>query len=135
MPERIPEAAFRLLDDENFAHVATIMADGSLQVSPVWVAREDDTHVVFNTAKGRVKHRNLERDPRVAVSVHAQDDPYHYLQVRGVAEFDDDAGRAHIDEMSRKYLGRDYPFLMEGEERTVVRVSVESVYHRAPRGR
>lgn len=133
MPERIPEEALSLLDGKNFAHVATIMEDGSPQVSPVWVAREGDTHVVFNTAKGRVKHRNLVRDPRVALSVHAQDNPYHYVQVRGVAELDDEGGRAHIDEMSRKYLGRDYPYLTEGEERTVVRVRVESVDHRPPR--
>jgi PPOX class probable F420-dependent enzyme len=96
-------------------------------VSPVWVARDGDGTVVFNTAKGRVKHRNLVRDPRIALSVHDQDNPYAYLQVRGTAELVDAGAREHIDEMSRKYLGKDYPFLSEGEERVIVRITPEAV--------
>jgi PPOX class probable F420-dependent enzyme len=131
--EPIPEAAFPLLDGTNFAHVATVMEDGSPQVSPVWVERDGAQAVVFNTAKGRVKHRNIERDPRIALSVHDHDDPYTYVQVRGRAELVEEGARAHIDELSRKYLGKDYPVrnLKEGEERVIVRVTPESVQLRA----
>jgi PPOX class probable F420-dependent enzyme len=133
MPETIPEAAFPLFDGTNFAHVATVMEDGSPQVSPVWVARDGDEAVVFNTAKGRVKHRNIERNPHIALSVHDQDNPYTYVQVRGRAELVDEGAREHIDEMSRKYFGKDYPLenLREGEERVIVRVIPESVHLRS----
>jgi PPOX class probable F420-dependent enzyme len=129
VPESIPQAAFPLLDATNFAHVATVMEDGSPQVSPVWVARDGDEAVVFNTAKGRVKHRNIERNPQIALSVHDQDDPYTYVQVRGRAELVDEGARDHIDEMSRKYTGKDYPVsnMKDGEERVIVRVIPESV--------
>jgi PPOX class probable F420-dependent enzyme len=132
MRDEIPEAAYHLLDEANFAHVVTLMEDGSPQVSPVWVARDGGT-VVFNTAKGRVKHKNLARDPRIALSVHDQANPYEYLQVRGTAELDDEGARAHIDELSNKYLGKDYPVanLKEGEERVIVRVTPSAVVHRA----
>jgi PPOX class probable F420-dependent enzyme len=132
VPETIPEAAFPLFDGTNFAHVATVMEDGSPQVSPVWVARDGDQAVVFNTAKGRVKHRNIERNPHIALSVHDQDDPYTYVQVRGRAELVDEGAREHIDEMSRKYFGKEYPLenLRDGEERVIVRVIPESVHHR-----
>ncbi len=131
MSEQIPDAAFPLFDGINFAHVVTLMEDGSPQVSPVWVARDGAEAVVFNTAKGRVKHRNLERDPRIALSVHAQDDPYTYIQVRGTAELVDEGALEHIDAMSRKYIGKDYPFLGEGEERVIVRVTPGSIDHHA----
>ncbi len=126
MPERLPEPVWPLLDRPNFAHVATLMADGSPQVTPVWVDREDDVAVRFNTAKGRVKHRNLERDPRVAISVHDQDDPYSYVQVRGRVELVEDGAVAHIHALSQAYFGRDFA-LAEGEERVIVRVEPETV--------
>jgi PPOX class probable F420-dependent enzyme len=127
MVARIPPDAYALLDAPNLAHVATLMPDGRPQVTPVWVERDGDDTVLFNTAKGRVKHRNLERDPRVALSVHAQDDLYNYLQVRGTAELIEDGAGAHIDRLSNKYLGRDYPFLQPGEQRVIVRVTPETV--------
>lgn len=126
MPVPIPEAAHHLLDDVNYAHVVTLFADGSPQVTPVWIARDGDI-VVFNTAKGRAKHRNMLRDPRVALSVLQHDNPYEYLQVRGTAELIDEGARQHIDEMSRKYTGGDYRFLQPGEVRVIVRVTPEHV--------
>lgn len=124
----IPAAAHHLFDDVNVAHVVTLFEDGSPQTTPVWVARDGDV-VVFNTAKGRAKHRNLVRDPRVALSIHQHDDPYEYVQVRGTAELVDEGAREHIDEMSRKYTGGDYPFLQPGEVRVIVRVTAERVQH------
>ncbi|CAN5802820.1 PPOX class F420-dependent oxidoreductase [soil metagenome] len=132
MPSTIPPDALALFDGVNFAHVATLMPDGNPQVSPVWVERDGDDTVVINTVKGRVKHRNLERDPRVAVSVHAQGDPYSYVQVRGTAELVDEGARDHIDVLSRKYLGKDYPSSQPGEVRVIVRITAKSVDFRPP---
>ncbi len=124
MPERLPASVWPLLDGLNFAHVATLLPDGSPQVTPVWVDREGDLAVRINTAKGRVKHRNLVRDPRVAISVHDQDDPYSYVQVRGRAELVEEGAVAHIHALSHAYFGRDFP-LAPGEERIIVRVEPE----------
>jgi PPOX class probable F420-dependent enzyme len=128
----IPPQAHALLDEPNFGHLTTLMADGSPQVSPVWVDRDGDA-VLVNTSKGRVKHRNIERDPRVAISIADTENPYVYIQVRGRAEVTDEDGLAHINALSHKYMGRDYPFLKEGEERVVVRITPDSVdfQHRA----
>jgi len=121
MSEPIPEAAYRILDDVNFAHVVTILADGMPQTTPVWIHREEGIPF-FNTAKGRVKHANLVRDPRVAFSVVDHANPYVYLQVRGHAEMIDDPDNAGIEALSQKYLGTPYPHLREGEERVTVRI-------------
>jgi PPOX class probable F420-dependent enzyme len=127
MTQKIPAAAHGLLDDVNFAHVVTLMPDGMPQTTPVWIDRDGDV-VVFNTAKGRAKHRNLVRDPRIALSVCAADNPYSYLQVRGRAELVEEGAREHIDKMARKYIGKErYPFSQPGEERIIVRITPESV--------
>lgn len=127
MDARIPAEALYLFDEPNLAHVATVMPDGRPQSSPVWVERDGDRAVVLNTAKGRVKHRNIQRHPHVALSIHDRNDPYTYVQVRGRAELVDDGARDHIDRLSNKYLGRDYPPLPPGEERVIVRVTVDRV--------
>lgn len=111
-----------------FAHLATLGPDGRPQVTPVWVELADG-HVRFNTARGRVKDRNLRRDPRVALSVQDPDNPYRYVQVRGrVIEMTEQGADAHIDALAQKYLGQDrYPFRRPGEVRVIVRVAPESV--------
>jgi PPOX class probable F420-dependent enzyme len=127
MTATIPAGARPLLDDPNFAHIVTLMPDGMPQTTPVWIDRDGDV-VVFNTAKGRAKHRNLERDPRIALSVCAADNPYSYLQVRGRAELVEEGARDHIDKMAQKYIGKErYPFSQPGEERIIVRITPESV--------
>ena len=134
MAETIPAEAQRLLDEPNFAFIATLMPDGSPQNTPVWIDRDGDT-VVFNTAKGRAKHRNLEQDPRIAISVYDSENPYSYLQVRGQAEFVEEGADAHIDAMAKKYMGVDeYPFRSPTEERIIVRVAAEAVDWHPPRG-
>jgi len=130
--EKIPSEAEHLFDESNFAHVSTINEDGSPQTSPVWVNR-DDGHVVFNTAKGRVKPRNIERDNRVSLSVHNEDNPYENILVQGRAELDEDGADEHIDALARKYLGKDeYPFRQPGEERVIVRITPEKVSYTPP---
>jgi PPOX class probable F420-dependent enzyme len=112
-----------------FANVATLNPDGSPQVTPVWVDF-DGTHVLINTAKGRVKAKNLAREPRVALSIADPDNAYRYLGIQGrVVEMTETGGDAHIDKMAKKYLGKDsYPFRAPGEVRLIVKISPEKVH-------
>src|SRR3954469_7008418 len=111
------------------AHVATLNADGSPQVTPVWVDF-DGTYVLINTAKGRVKAKNFAREPRVALSIADPDNAYRYLGIQGrVVEMTEAGGDAHIDKMAKKYLGKDsYPFRTPGEVRVIVRISPDKVH-------
>jgi PPOX class probable F420-dependent enzyme len=112
-----------------FAHLATLNADGSPQVTPVWVDF-DGTHILVNTAKGRVKTKNLARDPRVALSIADPENPYRYLAVQGrVTEMTEQGADAHIDKMAKKYLGKDsYPFRTPDEVRVIVKISPDKVH-------
>jgi PPOX class probable F420-dependent enzyme len=122
MANKLSEQDVALLNEPQIANVATVMADGSPQVTPVWVDTDGEA-VLFNTAKGRVKHRNLLRDPRVAVSVVDKNDPMRLVVVRGTAEFIDEGADAHIDKLAKKYLDADsYPFRTAEEQRVIVRV-------------
>jgi len=124
----IPESHRDILLGKNFAHIATMMPDGSPQVTPVWIDF-DGEYVVFNTADGRQKARNLDRDGRVAISVHDQANPYRYLQIRGVvASKTTEGADAHIDAMAKKYLGQEkYPMRSAAEQRVIYRVRPEHV--------
>jgi PPOX class probable F420-dependent enzyme len=101
--------ARRLLDAPSFGHLATLMADGSPKVEPVWVAREGDLVLVATDRRTR-KARNMERDPRVALSVVSQENPYEQLLIRGrVVEVRSDADLAALDRISRQYLSSAFP--------------------------
>ncbi len=113
------EETKKLLDGNNFPVLATINADGSAQTSVLWAKRDGDT-VLFATVRGRLKERNMARDPRVSVSVFDQENPYNYVEIRGTVEMTDEGGRELIDELSHKYLGKDYP----DEPAEIVRVLV-----------
>ena len=111
-----------LLAEPQLAHVATVEPDGSPHVTPVWVDT-DGEHIIFNTAKGRVKYENIRRNPEVAVSVVDKENDFRTLWVKGTAELVDEGAGAHIDRMAKKYLGQDtYPFRRAGEERVIVRI-------------
>ena len=112
-----------------FAQLATVNADGTPQVTPVWVDY-DGTHVLVNTARGRVKTRNLERNPRVALSVSDPENPYRYVGIQGrVVEMTEQGGDAHIDKMAKKYLNKDsYPFRQPGEVRVIVKIAPDKVH-------
>ena len=117
----------KLFKDTNFAHLATIRSDGTVQVTPIWVDWEDG-HIVFNTAKGRQKEKNLRRDPRLTVEVTSHVNPYQYVSVRGTAEFVEEGADELIDKLAKKYMDVDqYPFRQEGEERVTIRVNPEKV--------
>jgi PPOX class probable F420-dependent enzyme len=125
----LSESARSKVDAPNLAFLATVMPDGSPQVTPVWIARENG-HITFNTAVGRVKEKNMRRDPRVAISIADQDDPYNRVCIRGrVVEMTvgDEADR-QIDELAKKYLGKDeYPWRRPTETRVKVVVEPLSV--------
>jgi PPOX class probable F420-dependent enzyme len=129
---QLTEKARQRLSDPNFGYLATIMEDGSPQVSPVWVDVEGD-QILFNTAKGRVKEQNLRRDPRVAISIADKDDQYDKVDIRGrvVDWIEGDEAFAHIDKMAKKYLGEDkYPGLKPGEERVIAKIEPERISER-----
>ena len=124
----LSETQARLFTDKNFGHVGTIRADGTPQVTPVWVDY-DGEHVVFNTAVGRAKYNNLRRDPRVTIEVLNQENPYEYVMVTGRAELEEgDSAERHIDKLAKKYMGVDeYPNRSPDERRVLVRVTPERV--------
>jgi PPOX class probable F420-dependent enzyme len=129
MSVKIEGKAEQLLQGKNFAHVATLRADGSVQTAPVWVDVQDGRPVV-NSAEGRAWPRNLERDPRVTITVQNMENPYEYLEVRGrVAERTHDGADEHIDSLAKKYLDKDsYPLRQPGEQRVIIRIEPEHVH-------
>ena len=109
----LPDAVTRLLDARNFAHLATLMSDGSPHSAPVWVGREGDC-IIICTDEDSVKGRNTRRDPRVAISIVDMDDPYSEAQLRGrVVERRRDSDFKYIDAVSRKYVGKAWPYREE----------------------
>jgi PPOX class probable F420-dependent enzyme len=125
---RLTETQKQLFKEPNFADLATMMPDGSPQVSPVWVDVDGD-HIVVNSAEGRVKTRNVRRDPRVAIAVHDRNNPYTMVTIRGrVAEVTHEGADRHIDRLAKKYLGTDrYPNRSSGERRVIIRIEPEHV--------
>ena len=116
----IPKGFEDLFSKKTFFHLSTRMADGSPQVSPVWIDT-DEGHIVVNSAKGRIKDRNMRAEPRVALSATDPDNPYRALMIRGrVVKITEEGADAHIDKMAKKYLGEDkYPFRVPGEVRVL----------------
>jgi PPOX class probable F420-dependent enzyme len=124
----IPDQYKDLLEKKAFAHLGTLMKDGSPQVTPVWFDH-DGTHIRINSAKGRWKDKNMRNRPQVALSILDPDNPYRYMQIRGkVVDVTEAGADAHIDSLAKKYLGQDkYPFRQPGEERVIYKVTVERV--------
>jgi len=123
MAATIPEQFKDLFTKVAFAHLATLMADGSPQVTPVWVDY-DGAYVRVNSAKGRVKDKNMRRDRRVALSIQDPDNPYRYLAIQGdVVEITENGADAHIDALAKKYLGKErYPYRSPGEVRVIYKI-------------
>lgn len=123
------EKAKNLFKDKNLVFIATIMKDGSPQLSPVWADFEDGC-IMINTAEGRIKHKNVVRDSRVAVSVVSQTNPLYMTTVRGnVIEIIPDYEYVHINKLTKKYMGiENYPFRQQGEKRIVLKIKPEKVF-------
>ena len=125
----IPESHLDILAAESYAHLSTVMPDGTPQVTPVWVDHDGQDAVLLNTARGRQKERNIRANPKVGVSVLDPDDPYRYVSVRGEAELIEAGADDHIDKLAQQYMGVDeYPH--HGEEsgpRVIVRIPAAAV--------
>lgn len=128
MAQAIPEKYMDLFKKKAFGNLGTIMADGSPQVTPVWIDY-DGKHVIFNSALGRVKDKNIRRDPRVSISVVDPDNPYRHLDIRGkVVEITQNGADDNINKLSQKYLGNPvYPYRQPGEVRVLYKVQPEKV--------
>lgn len=129
MAETIPAPYHDLLTEKKtIVHLATIMPDGTPQVSPVWVDF-DGEHVLINSARGRVKDENMERNPNVALSMTDPDNAYRRLLIRGrVVAITEEGADAHIDKLSKKYTGREkYQSRTPGESRVIYRILPESI--------
>ena len=125
----IDSKAIKLFSKKNLVFIATIMKDGSPQLSPVW-ANYEDGFILVNTAEGRIKHKNILRDPRVAVSVTSNDNPLDMTTIRGtVVEIISDSKYSHADKLTEQYMGRKhYPFKQDGEKRIIFKIKPERVF-------
>jgi len=126
MAEQVPDKYSDLFQKKAFANLGTLMKDGSPQVTPVWFDY-DGQHVRVNSALGRVKDKNIRRDPRVALAIIDPENPYRYLEIRGrVVEITEKGADAHIDKMAKKYLGADkYPYRQASEVRVMYKIQPE----------
>jgi PPOX class probable F420-dependent enzyme len=126
--KQIPQSHADILGKPAFAHLSTLMPDGSPQASAVWVDT-DGAKIVVNSAEGRLKDRNVRRDPRVAISVTDPENPYRSLMIRGrVVKITNEGADRHIDRMAKKYMGVDkYPFRQPGEVRVLYYIAPEQV--------
>lgn len=121
--------AKNLFKGKNLVFIATVMKDGSPQLSPVWADYEDG-YIMVNTAEGRVKHKNVLRDSRVAISVVSQNNPLDMTTIRGkVIEIVQDYDYVHINKLTKKYMGvENYPFRQANEKRIVLKIKPEKVF-------
>jgi PPOX class probable F420-dependent enzyme len=129
----IDDSVIRLLTGSNFSFVATLMKDGSPQITPTWIDF-DKGIILINTAEGRTKQKNVSRDPRVAISIVDQKNPYDMVTIRGkVIEQATNGADEHIDNLAKRYLGVDkYPFRSPSEKRIILKVEPENVFHMKP---
>jgi PPOX class probable F420-dependent enzyme len=129
MVAKLTDAQSQVFLEANLGVVATLRKDGSAQLTPVWLDA-DDGDVLFNTAEGRAKPRNLRRDPRVSVFVLDRADPYRWVAVSGRAALTGDGAVDHIDKLAAKYTGRESYGVAPGEQRLIVRVHADRIESR-----
>ena len=133
--KEITEPVAKLLKDKNFAFIATLMPDGSPQITPVWIDIDKNTNTILvNTASGRKKLDNISRDPRVAISVANQLNPYEMVAIRGeVVQQDTNSADEHIDKLAKKYLDLDkYPFRTPNEKRVILKIKPDKIPYQQP---
>lgn len=123
MTTKLTSTAIKLLEGKNFAFLATILPDGAPHVAPVWIDHDGDL-IIVNTAIGRVKQKNMERDRRVALSIAGQDNPYEKVVIRGKVTMQTTEGaEQHIDKMAKKYTGASrYQKSGPNERRIIVKI-------------
>ena len=125
----IPEKYLDLTEKKALAQLATLMPDGTPQVSPVWF-EYDGKNIVINSAKGRIKDKNMRRDPRVGIDIVDPDNPYRHLSIRGrVVEITEKGADELIDKLAKKYIGQDkYPYRGPGEVRVTYEIEPEHAH-------
>lgn len=125
----------KLFEGKNFVFVSTLMDDGTPHLTPTWVDVEEeqnDGHILVNTAIGRVKQKNVSRNPNIALAITDQNNPYDMVTVRGkvVEQIKGDAAEQHIDKLAKKYLGKDkYPGRAPEEKRIILKIKPEHIFH------
>ena len=132
----LTEPVIKIIKDKNFAFLGTIMKDGRPQVSPIWIDIDDNNNIIlFNTAQGRIKHKNISRDPRVSLSLVDKNNPYSMVTIQGtVIEQTTIGADEHIDKLAKKYLniGR-YPSHSPSIKRVICKIKPEKMYYLPPR--
>jgi PPOX class probable F420-dependent enzyme len=121
----------KLFESKNFVFLSSLMKDGSPQVTPMWVDIENG-YVLVNTAIGRLKQKNISRDPRVALAIADQDNPYDTVTIRGevIEQITGVSAEEHIDRLAKKYIDKDkYPYRSPGEERIILKIKPERTSH------
>jgi PPOX class probable F420-dependent enzyme len=132
---QMAEPVIHLLKAKNFAYLATLMNDGSPQVTPTWIDLDEDSGIIsIPTVEGRIKHKNVSADPRVAICISDGNNPYNMVLIRGrVIEKTKEGAVEHTDRLAKKYLGVDrYPFLTPIEKRMILKIKPERVFHQPP---
>ena len=126
---KIPPSMMDLLEGEALAHLATTRRDGSPHVTPVWIDHDGDT-ILVDVRMDRVKAANMRERPAVALSLVDPKDPYRHLDVTGrVVSWSEDGWREHMNKLSRRYMGKDYPWFFEGERRAIFRIEPTGVHY------
>jgi len=121
----------KLFESKNFVFLSSLMKDGSPQVTPMWVDIENG-YILVNTAIGRIKQKNISRDPRVALAIAEQNNPYDMVTIRGevIEQITGVSAEEHIDKLAKKYIGRDkFPNRSPGEERIILKIKPERIFH------
>jgi PPOX class probable F420-dependent enzyme len=131
---QLTEPIARLFQGKNFAFVSTLMKDGSPQITPTWVdiEKNNEYSILVNTAEGRIKHKNLSRDPRLAISVINGGNPYEMVTIQGkvIEQITRDAADEYIDKLAKKYLDLDkYPGRSPGEKRVILKIKPEKIFY------
>ncbi len=129
------EPVIHLLKGKNIAYLATLMNDGSPQVTPTWIDLDEDNGIIsIPTVEGRIKQKNVSADPRVAICVSDENNPYNMVLIRGrVIEKTKEGAVEHSDRLAKKYLGVDkYPFPTPIEKRMILKIKPERVFHQPP---
>jgi PPOX class probable F420-dependent enzyme len=125
------DAIRKLFKEKNLVFMSTLMKDGSPQVTPTWVDIENGA-ILVNTAIGRIKHKNISRDPRVGLAITDHNNPYNMVTIRGkvIEQITGDEAEKHIDKLAKKYIGAEkYPGRSPTEKRVILKIKPEKVYH------
>ena len=126
----LESGVLKLFEGKNFASFVTLLSDGSPHVAPTWIDHEGDT-ILINTAMGRLKEKNVRKDPRVALSIYDNENPYHMVAIRGkVTELTTKGAEDHVDKLAKRYLGMDkYPRRTSDEKRILIKIKAEKIHH------